>query len=107
MKHEYRCTFIDSKCGINGIFYTNFEPQFDEHIAYCPCCGNSEFVQYLGKVEADLSRFDKINNLLAVLSDIRKGSVKYGLSDLSDWLDHDLDKILVELDELRYEVENG
>lgn len=51
--------------------------------------------------------FGHIDNYLRKLHDIRKGSLKYGLSDLSDWLDTDLDRVCVLLDELQYEVNEG
>lgn len=50
-------------------------------------------------------QIDAITELMRKLDDIKKGKLKYGLSDLSDWLDSDLEKVCVMLDELRIDTE--
>lgn len=108
--HEYTCKDCDESS-----FYVKFAPMFDPP-AFCPCCGSHEYVSYVGEYEGSHTiivpdethnqQIDAITDLMRKLDDIKKGKLKYGLSDLSDWLENDLDKVAVLLDELRYEVEN-
>lgn len=100
--HEYTCKECDSKK-----FYTDFEPKF-EPPAFCPCCGQDETVSYVGIKKAETDNVDQIDLIIEnmrTLHDIQKGSVKYGLSDLSDWLANDLEKVCVLLDQLRNDLD--
>lgn len=89
-----------------------------EHFIYNnkPVC-NTHLVEAVNEEKGDIlifpivketkhtERFDAIGDMLRKLYDIRKSPIKYALSDLSDWLEWDLEKVMVQLDELQYDVE--
>jgi len=56
------------------------------------------------KQRSPLEQIDAITKIMSCLHDIRKGGIIYGLSDLEDFLRHDLDKIGYMLDDLRNEL---
>lgn len=51
------------------------------------------------------NKIDAVTELMRKLYDIKKRSTAFGLSDLSDWLDSDLEKVCMMLDELRNDLE--
>lgn len=51
-----------------------------------------------------LEQIDAITKIMSRLHDIKKGNIIFGLSDLEDFLRHDLDKVGYMLDDLRNEL---
>lgn len=99
--HKFTCTECPSTP-----FYTTFALVYDEP-AFCPNCGQQTTVSYVGEVNQDVInvRFEDIMNHMRRLYDIRKSSMRYGLSDLADWMEHELDRVLEQLDELQADIE--
>lgn len=101
--HKFTCT----ECPTQP-FFAKFAPVFEDPY-FCPCCGQADTTTYVGEVNQDTinQRFEEINDLMRKLYDIRKSPIKYALSDLSDWLEYDLDRALTMLDELQADVEES